>query len=144
MTAVDSAHPSRRQFPGTLESIAEVRQWLQQLGKQHQWQESTAYAVQISLDELLTNAVRYGHPGTDQPHAIMVEVHCESGAIHITMEDDGIPFDPFHEAAEPELDADLEHRKVGGLGVHIVKTMMDEYHYQRVENRNRIQLTRRL
>ena len=59
------------------------------------------------------------------------------------MEDDGIAFDPFTSAPEPDLDASVEERRIGGLGVYFVKTLMDEAAYERRGDRNRITLTQR-
>ena len=59
------------------------------------------------------------------------------------LEDDGLEFDPFRSAPEPDLDASVEERRIGGLGVYFVKSLMDEATYERVDNLNRITLVQR-
>ena len=46
--------------------------------------------------------------------------------LEIILKDDAPPYDPFVEAPEPDIDLDIEDRPIGGLGVHIVKTIMDD------------------
>ena len=57
--------------------------------------------------------------------------------------DDGRPFDPLTEAPEPDLESAIEDRPIGGLGVHLVRTMMDEVRYRREEGKNRLTLVKR-
>ncbi|MEY2680903.1 MAG: anti-sigma regulatory factor, partial [Pseudomonadota bacterium] len=63
--------------------------------------------------------------------------------LNIVIEDDGIPFDPFS-LAEPNLELSLDERAIGGLGVHFTRTLMDTYRYQRLDGRNRVELTKSL
>jgi anti-sigma regulatory factor (Ser/Thr protein kinase) len=52
--------------------------------------------------------------------------------------DSGRPFDPLSDAPEPDLNAVVEERRIGGLGVHLVKTLMDQMHYKRENEQNRL------
>ena len=55
-------------------------------------------------------------------------------------DDDGRPFDP-HEAQKPVMDGPLEDRSVGGLGIHLILTIMDSVAYERIDNRNQTTMT---
>ncbi len=84
-----------------------------------------AFAVNLCLDELITNTIVHGLGG--QPdRRIQVRLSRTPQWLEILVKDDAPPFDPFATEATPDLDAPLESRAVGGLGVHLVKTMMDE------------------
>ncbi|MCV2358362.1 SpoIIE family protein phosphatase [Paucibacter sp. TC2R-5] len=84
-----------------------------------------AFAVNLCLEELITNTIQHGlHGAPDRP--IHVRLSRSDEWLEIILKDDAPPFDPFVEAPEPSLDASVEERAVGGLGVHMVKTMMDE------------------
>ncbi|MFN5047975.1 SpoIIE family protein phosphatase, partial [Roseateles sp.] len=84
-----------------------------------------AFAVNLCLEELITNTIQHGlHGAPDRP--IHVRLSRSEEWLEIILKDDAPPFDPFVEAPAPSLDASVEAREVGGLGVHMVKTMMDE------------------
>ena len=98
--------------------------------------------INLSLDELITNTVSYGYQDTDE-HEIRITLTEQDESLAVVVEDDGMAFDPFTAAPVPDLEADLEERRIGGLGVYFVKTLMDEVAYERVDNSNRITLIQR-
>jgi anti-sigma regulatory factor (Ser/Thr protein kinase) len=102
----------------------------------------TAQAAEMALDELLTNIISYGYLDSGQ-HKIAVEMCVEENALQIVVSDDGIPFNPFDQE-EPDLDASIDERDLGGMGIHLVKKFMDEYSYQRLEERNVVTLLKYL
>ena len=100
-----------------------------------------AMHIDIVLDELLVNTISYGYPdGRDGIITLRMQV---DDSVTIVIEDDGDAFDPLS-AAPPDLETDLEHRQIGGLGVHFVRTMMDSVDYQRTGGINRLTLTKQL
>jgi len=92
----------------------------------------------IVLDELLNNIISYAFNDDDEHH-ILVNFQLKYLRLIITIEDDGIPFNPFR-AAPPDIELSITERNLGGLGVHIVKNLVDEYHYIRQSKRNIINL----
>jgi len=93
-----------------------------------------AYAVELALDELVTNVVSYGYaPGTSGQ--IEVTLAVEKDSVTLTVADDGHPYDPLR-AHEPPLTEPLDTRRIGGLGVHLVRSLMDEFGYRREGGRN--------
>ncbi|MDN3642019.1 SpoIIE family protein phosphatase [Lutimonas halocynthiae] len=92
----------------------------------------------IVLDELLNNIISYAFKDDDEHH-ILVNFQLKYLRLIITIEDDGIPFNPFR-AASPDIELSISERNLGGLGVHIVKNLVDEYHYIRQSKRNIINL----
>ncbi|MFC0166909.1 SpoIIE family protein phosphatase [Pseudoduganella danionis] len=84
-----------------------------------------AFAANLCLEELVTNTIQYGlHSAPDR--VIHVRMSISDEWLEIILKDDAPPFDPFAEAPPPDLDGDLEARPIGGLGVHLVKTLMDD------------------
>ena len=93
------------------------------------------YKVNIVLDELLSNIVKYSFPD-DKEHEIDITIELfTTGKLTVCLTDAGVPFNPF-EAPEPDLAIPLEEREIGGLGIVLVKKLMDEYHYKRQANLN--------
>jgi sigma-B regulation protein RsbU (phosphoserine phosphatase) len=94
--------------------------------------------MSIVLDELLANVVRYAFED-DHDHLIYLEFVVTDSSFYMTLEDDGVPFDPFNQPP-PDTGKGLEERDIGGLGIHIVKSLMDSYSYERLENNNVVKL----
>ena len=92
------------------------------------------YAVRLALDELLSNVVRYAY---DDAARHQIDLKLETGApFHLTIADDGKPFDPLADAPPPVLDGPMEDRPIGGLGLHILKKMGLQLAYRREAGRN--------
>lgn len=93
----------------------------------------------LVLEELLTNVISYGYED-DEEHSLHVSLKVEDGVLTAIFDDDGKPFDP-HNAVKPVMDGPLEERSVGGLGIHLILTIMDTLDYERVDGRNRTTMT---
>lgn len=104
--------------------------------------EDVAYAVNLTLDELLTNTISYGYKDQAE-HRIAVTLSLEADVLAITIVDDGVAFDPSV-PPEPDIEAGLEDRDIGGLGVHFVHTVMDQIDYRRRDGHNELTLTKRV
>lgn len=91
--------------------------------------ETDISALELALDEILTNQINYGY--TDgEAHEILLDVRIEPPRIRVEVSDDGVPFDPTSVSA-PDLDAGIEDRQIGGLGMHFVRSLMSEVIYRR-------------
>lgn len=93
-----------------------------------------AYKFGLALEETLTNVISYAF-ADGQPHAIEIRLECSDGYLTALMSDDGAPFDPLSQP-EPDIHAPVGQRKVGGLGIHLLRKLMDEAGYQRRDGRN--------
>ena len=86
------------------------------------------------VDEVLANIVAYFFDD-DEEHEIILFVEMTNDRVVITVPDDGTPFKP-RSGSELDLTVALQERKIGGLGIHLVKNVMDEVRYDRQANRN--------
>ena len=125
-----------------LSELARIAREIEAYGESHGWPVKWILNLNISLDELITNIVSYGYQDCEE-HEIRVTLTDRGGSLMVVLEDDGIAFNPLTSTPEPDLDASIEERRIGGLGVYFVKTLMDEATYERVGNRNRITLIQR-
>lgn len=113
---------------------------LESFGKRIGLPKKSIFQINLALDELFTNIVNYGFPEKG-PHWIKVALAHEDGKIRIRLEDTGVPFDPASiQTSEPERR--IEDCKVGGLGLHLVNKIMDEFVYERCGNYNIVTLTK--
>jgi len=100
------------------------------------------YDINLALDETITNVVRHAYPeGGD--HHFTVQMMLSEGEFMARIEDDGVEFNPL-DHPEPDLEAPLEERKEGGLGIYLVRQIMTSVEYQRVAGKNQITLRKKL
>ncbi len=92
------------------------------------WSSDILFRVDLVMDELVVNIMDYGYDDSDHE-------------IEIT--DEGRSFDPLNDAPEPDLTSPIEERRIGGLGVYLARTMMDELVYLREGDRNHLTLVKR-
>jgi anti-sigma regulatory factor (Ser/Thr protein kinase) len=97
----------------------------------------------IILDELFTNVVKYGYEGRPIEGHIEVNLSLDSGRLLIEFVDDGVPFDPL-QSTPPDLDQPVEERPLGGVGLAIVRALVEEAGYRRDGDRNRLTLGRKV
>jgi len=97
----------------------------------------------VILEELFTNAVTHGHGPHSADGNITVALGWRTGRLRISFVDDGPPFDPLAFGA-PDLDAAGEERAIGGLGIHLVRSLIDQARYRREGDRNHLRLVRRI
>lgn len=127
-----------------LAELARLAEAIEAFGEEAELGMKLVFSLNLVLDELVTNVISYGYNG--QPageHEITVALSVEDGRLTAVLLDDGRPFDPLSKGPA-DTDSPLEDRKIGGLGVHFVRTMMDEVGYSRVDGRNCLKLVKNL
>lgn len=103
------------------------------------------FSLQLCVEELVLNVVNHGFDDPGE-HDILVDLHFREDGRTLTVQitDDGRAFDPVSDAPAPNLGASLEDRPLGGLGLHLVRTLMDDISYRREGGRNCLSLTKRV
>ena len=129
-------------FSNRDDTIPRVSQLLDHVGVRYALPAEVLTDLRIALDEVVTNIVKYAYTD-DARHDITIHCQIRDGRLETTIEDDGVAFNPLR-AAAPDLATPLEHREVGGLGVHFVKKLMNSVSYERVGGRNRLTLKQAL
>jgi anti-sigma regulatory factor (Ser/Thr protein kinase) len=122
--------------------LARVVLLLDRLGAEHRVAPSILADMQIAVDEVLKNLIDHAYPD-DAAHEILLRFEVSDNMLQAVIEDDGVPFDPLSSPA-PNLGMPLRERSPGGLGLHFVRKLMSEMSYDRVGNRNRLVLRKRL
>ena len=121
-----------------LSELKTLYQHLNKFGRGNGLSEACITDVNICLDELFTNIASHGFVD-DSEHSIRFTLHLDDNVLTLNIEDHGIPFNPL-EKEDPEIPADLIDVKIGGLGIHIVRTLMDDIRYERKQGRNKLTL----
>lgn len=119
-----------------LAALAVLNSTVEPLLERHRIPPRQKYAVRLVLEELFTNIVKFTNhaPYSD---AVECQVEIVPGAIFLSLEYQGPRFDP-REAPTPNLDLPLEERPLGGLGIHLVRNMVDDLEYTHESNTNRL------
>jgi anti-sigma regulatory factor (Ser/Thr protein kinase) len=108
--------------------------------RQYSLGEEVEFHLNLVLEELFANAIRHG--GCEgMRHAARVRLEMLPGGVAIEFADRGAPFDATT-APAPELDAPLETRQIGGLGIHLVRQIVRDLRYERVDGWNRLTMRR--
>jgi len=97
------------------------------------------YRLTLSLDEIVSNVIRHGYSDTGD-HIVEVRLTVHDGTVTAVVEDDGHPYDP-RESPAPDLTLPVEQRGPGGLGIYLVKQMMDSIDYERKAGKNVLTVT---
>ena len=97
------------------------------------------FVINLALDELITNAVTHGSFEHTSNPKMEIHLRLDHDVLILTMEDNGNPFDPTVDT-EPDTTSALETRKVGGLGLHLIKSFADRVSYEFAGGKNRLTL----
>ncbi|MFH1523332.1 MAG: GAF domain-containing protein [Chloroflexota bacterium] len=115
-------------FPARFDQLDAIRGFAAQAARDAGMDDSEIYAIGLAMDEACTNIIEHAYQGDSQGN---IECTCESDDTRLTVyiRDHGKPFDPSA-VSDPDLDADIDNRHVGGLGVFLMKQFMDEIHFE--------------
>src|SRR6185436_11829364 len=102
----------------------------------------TLYAVNLALDEVVTNVVLHGFADASG-HEVEAHIVVSDGVITAEVKDGGRAFNPL-DAPPPDLTAPLDERSLGGLGIHLVKSLMDRVEYRRDGEKNVLTFRKRI
>lgn len=130
----------KHEIKNEISELKKVMATLTQFFEAHRVPHRVAYAVNLAVDELVVNVIRYAYVD-DDPHVIDLDLAIRGEQIILRIVDDGRPFDP---RTGPALDLNAEERQAGGMGLLLVLDMVDVLTYQRVDERNWVEVRVRL
>jgi len=100
--------------------------------------DDTGFSLQLVAEEIVTNIIKYAFKDK-AAHIIKFEVAIEGKTVHLRFSDDGAEFNPFN-APAPDISLPIEKRPVGGLGLHLVRSLCETVRYSRQDGRSIIDL----
>ena len=130
---------ARLQLDADLAEVARLNDWLAGIAAAADVPGAAAEAAKLCLNELVANVILYGYPD-GRAGRIEVSVAPEAGALRVTLEDDGIAFDPLAAPVSAPLDG-LADDRIGGFGIKLFREAARSAAYERSEGRNRLTFT---
>lgn len=125
-----------------VENLPVIGDFLAEAMNQLDIEPATASRVQLVVDEACTNVIKHAY--SEWKGLITLVLELVDNDLIITIRDRGKPFDPSS-VPSPDLEADLDERKIGGLGIYFMRELMDEISYNfDVERGNQIKMKKRL
>ena len=124
----------------TVASLKQCQRALENSEVYQQMPSSLRFVTELILDELASNTIKYGGPGR---HTIDMRVHFDGEELLVTLEDDGLPFNPWEAAPMGDLETEnIQDLAIGGRGIHMLRQATDERRYEYTNGKNVITLSR--
>jgi serine/threonine-protein kinase RsbW len=127
------------QYTAKFEYLDEIREFVGDIARKGGFSGKDVYNIQLATDEAASNIIEHAYEGVKDG---ILELSCdmEDDAIKIVLVDHGEPYEP-DSIPLPDLKADLSERKIGGLGIFLMRKLMDEVHYESHPEKNSNTLT---
>ena len=126
-----------------MSEVSRMRGFFFSVCREHGIGDDTAKTLNLGIEEWVANVINYAYPKGTRGHVEMT-ANVSDKLLTLVIKDHGIPFDPTqHE--EVDINAELDDRPIGGLGIHLVRTIMDSMSYERTsDGYNVLTLTKQL
>ena len=121
-------------LPNRRAEIAEAAEQIEAFGAAHGLPPDVTFPFGVALDEVVTNIISYAYDDQAE-HQIAIHITLDGDEVSVRVEDDGRAFNPL-DAPAPDLQLGSDERPIGGLGVHMVRSLMDSLEYHRENDRN--------
>lgn len=132
-------------MPGNLEALAQVRDFVKRAAQKADLDKQTVYRLVLAVDEMVANIVIHGYQEVGLSGDVSVTSQIANGALSVTLDDTALQYNPLERLDPVDLEAPLEERQIGGLGVFLAKRGVDQLSYEYVNGHNRnsfvVQLT---
>ena len=129
-------------LPNDIETIPQLNEFIDAVAEEVALDMSLAMSLNLAIEEAVVNVMEYAYPDGEKGN-VEIEVTVDEGWITFIISDSGIAFDPTtKEDADTTLSA--EERPIGGLGIFLVKKLMDTIEYQRTDGKNVLTLRKNI
>ncbi len=124
------------------ENLSKIAEFIEGFCKEYGLENKTVFELNLVLDELFTNIVNYAYLDSDV-HTIEIFTEAINDEIIIKIIDDGKEFNPLH-MEDVNINASIDDRNIGGLGIHLVKRLTDKLSYERLDNKNILTIIKKI
>ena len=126
-------------YPARWNALAEARATIEAFGRDAGCSDRLAFNLALAVEELFSNTIKYGY-GQESSAPITVGISISGDKAVMEFADEAAAFNPLEDAPRPDTDLPARDRPVGGLGVHLVRTLSETATYARIDGWNRLEL----
>ena len=129
-------------LPNDINTIPQLNEFIDAVCEELEIDMALAMSLNLAMEEAVVNVMDYAYPeGTEGE--VDIEAIADETQLHFTISDSGKPFDP---TAKEEVDTTLsaEERPIGGLGIHLIRQLMDNISYERKDGKNILRLSKHI
>jgi len=133
-------------YPASLQSLHQMVAFIKKEAETIGFDPKELNKIEVAAEETLINIISYGYPEKQEGTITIGCSGIKDKQIIIAIEDDGMAFNPLENEHSQNIDteAPLEERTYGGYGIFLIRTVMDEIHYERRDHRNRLTLKKQV
>lgn len=126
-----------------INELSRLNLFLEQTGEEWGLSPKLVMNINLVIEEAFSNETFYAY-NDSCIHEIEIHLRKTDEMLVVRIIDDGIAFNPLELPVPDDIDKPLEERKIGGLGIHFIKSLVDNLHYERAGDRNILTLEKRL
>lgn len=123
-----------------LSSLKDLQESLDRFGDEQDWPANLRFQLRLALEELATNVINHGFG--EEGHEFEIEISSSPDKVIVNVIDGARPFNPLEAPPDPNVEAPLDERPIGGLGVFLVRKISDEMFYRRSQGKNRLTIVK--
>lgn len=125
-----------------LDEIGTLAEFIEELGAELSLSMETTMHINLALEEAVSNIIMYAYP-QEEAHEIILKTSATENQLIFLITDNGLSFDPTS-APEVNLDIPAEERQIGGLGIFLIRRIMNEVTYRRLDGENHLTMKKNL
>lgn len=126
-------------FPADLECLPQMLDFIRERAASLGMPEEKIYKMELASEEALVNIISYAYPGKSEKKIATLSLDCQklgTTRFEVLIRDRGVPFNPIDAEITVDIHKPIEERKIGGLGIFMIRKLLDEVSYQRVGEEN--------
>jgi len=137
---ITSVEKKELKVPAHIDYLGDMRDFVTQIGKKHGFSDKLINAFKLAVDEAATNIIRHAY--RDKEGLITIRAFVKKNSLTLSIIDQGTYFDPKR-VKDPDLNRYIDIGKKGGLGIFIMRKLMDDIEYRKTEEGNELRITKK-
>lgn len=126
-----------------MDEMDKIADFVEQIGEELNLSIALVTSINLALEEAIANVIMYAYPKGEENKPIILTAEYENDELDFILSDKGTPFDPT-KVPEADITLPIEKRPIGGLGIFLIRKIMGEVTYQRIDGENKLKMSKKL